>query len=148
MTIESQETFFRPPEHGRHDWTVPITLYKLCRKPLRRSSGSCVFIPIRNMQFLAIIDTEEIVFVDSQTYMVHGGVGGRVILLSWRLAPANSLESLTQPVPCTVIHYRPDLSDVQRRLVGEFTRALELVEYRSPEQQSTGAPRILPFGKK
>ncbi len=147
MNNGNQETFFRPAEFERRDWTVPVTLYKLCRKPLRDAGVSCVFVPIRSMQFIAVIDAEEIVFVDSQAYIAQAGVGGRVILLAWRFAPASSLESLARPVPCTVVHYKPNLKDVQRRLVGEFTKALKLLEQRRPESRTRGTSRILPFGK-
>ena len=99
------------------------------------------------MQFQAVIDQEEIIFVDSQGYMVHRGVGGRVILLAWRLPRASALESLAEPVPCSVVHYREGLADVQRRLLGEFTKALELLERRALGTPHPGAPRILPFEK-
>ncbi len=147
MNSGNPETFFLPQECDRHDWTVPINLYRLYRKRLRDSRGNWVFVPVRSMQFLAVIDDEEVVFVDSQAYMVHNDVGGRVILLAWRFAPAGSLDSLTEPVPCTVVHYQPHLKDVQRRLVGEFTKALELLEQRHLESQPPATIHILPFGK-
>lgn len=146
MSSGTPEAFFLPQECGRHDWTVPASLYRLYRKRLRDSGGTFVFVPIRSMQFLAVIDDTETLFVDSQAYMVHEGVGGRVILLTWRFAPAGSLDSLIAPVPCTVVQYRPHLEGVQRRLVGEFTKALELLERRYLESQPLAAPRILPFG--
>ncbi len=147
MSSENRETFFRPPVHMSDVWTAPATLYKLCRRLLRDSGGDCVFVPIRSMQFMAVIDDDEIIFVDSQDYMVHRGVGGRVILLAWCFAPAGSLESLCEPVPCTVLHYRSRLSDVQRRLVGEFTKALELYEHRRLDRPAPGLARILAFEK-
>ena len=147
MSGSNQETFFRPAVHESRDWTLPATLYKSWRKPLRDSPNTCVFVPIRSMQFLAVIEEEEIVFVDSMDYMVHSGVGGRVILLAWQFAPVSSLASITEPVPCRVVHYRPQLADVQRRLVGEFTKALDVLEYRCLEAQSPRVPRVLPFGR-
>jgi hypothetical protein len=90
-----------------------------------------VFVPIRSMQFQAVIDRHEIIFVDALGgYVVQGGEGGRVILLSWQPAPPGELGSLSEPVPCEVVHYRAGLEDLQRRLVGEFTAALAAADAR------------------
>jgi len=144
---DSQETFFRPPVHEERASAVPVQLYTLCRRALKRSGGHCAFVPIRSMQFQAVIDEDEVVFVDSQAYMVQRGVGGRVILLAWRFPATGTLDSLERPVPCSVIYYRAGLLEVQRRLQGEFTKALELLDQRSLERVAPGARRVLKFEK-
>ncbi len=128
----SQETFFRPDEVRRECSALPAPIYNQCRRLLGRAKRGCVFVPIREMQFVAVIDAEEVIFIDSQTgHLVVNGLGGRPILLSWRFGPAGERESLTEPVAFEVIHYRDGLDEVQRRLIGAFNKALGLLEERS-----------------
>jgi len=143
-----QEIFFRPPVLARRAWTMPVPLFRACRSVLRSSGSGCAFVPIRSMQYQAVIDAEEIVFVDGQGgYVVRDGQGGRVIVLSWRPAPTASLDSLSEPVPCELVFHRPDLEDIQRRLVGEFRQALDRVlQKHEPLRPFTGA-RILTFDR-
>jgi hypothetical protein len=124
-TRHTQETFFRPDEVHRERTALPAVIYNHCRRLLTRSESNCVFVPIREMQYVAVVDAEEIIFVDSQTgHMVVDGVGGRPIQLSWRFGAPGARESLSRPVDLTVIHYRESLEEVQRRLIGAFNRAL------------------------
>ncbi len=141
------EVFYRPPERQRRDWTMPLPLYRLARRLLHRSDTGCVFVPIRTMQFQAVIDREEVIFVDAQGgYMVQDGTGGRVVQLAWQPSPPADLDSLAAPVPCRVVYYQPGLAEVQRRLVGEFQRAaallLERWEMRRPPPRGA---RVVPL---
>lgn len=141
----SREIFFRPELHSSKDWAVPIDLYNRVRKLLRRSTGNCVFVPIRNMQFQAVVDDQEIIFVDSMDYRVHQGEGGRLILVAWQLAAPSTLESLVGPVDCRLLYYGPGLDDIQRRLVGEFSQALRQLEEREVPASDPDGHRIIPF---
>jgi hypothetical protein len=146
LSQRTTETFFRPPELQRRSVTLPAALLNGARLLLARSGGGCLFVPIRNMQFLAVVDREETVFVDSQAYAVQDGAGGRLILIAWRPQPSGSQHSLSEPVPCDLIYYRPGLDEVQRRLVGELGRALQVLGERQGRTLSpTQGPRILPF---
>jgi hypothetical protein len=140
------EVFFRPPEVARQDSALPADLYHATQRLLARSPTGCVFVPIRSMQYIGVIDRAEVVFVDSQAYAYQGEQGGRLILVAWRPHPLAGRKSLTEPVPCEVIYYEPGLAEVQRRLVGEFGRALKDLErrHRDADLPAQGA-RILPF---
>jgi hypothetical protein len=123
---------------------MPSPLYRLTRRLLRASTTGCLFVPLRGMQFQAVVDTEEIVFVDNLGgYMVLGNEGGRVIELAWRPAPAGTLDSLSKPVRCEIHYYRPGLERVQSRLVGEFGRALNQQAARG--RPVTVSARIVSF---
>ncbi len=135
-------TFFRPCEVERRTWTLSAELYNRCRLLLSRSRTGCVFVPIRSMQFQGVIDKEEIIFVDSQGgYLVQDGTGGRPILVAWQPAHPHQRESLSGPVPCDVVYYGHDLYDLQRQLVGEFSKALLQLhqKHRNQEVQTQGA---------
>jgi hypothetical protein len=141
-----QVTFFRPAEVERERTSIPAGLYNRCRLLLKRSAPDCVFVPVRSMQFQAVITDEEVIFVDSQGYAVQDGHGGRLILLAWATRPADRPHSLVEPVPIDLVFYRKGLRDTQRRLMSELPKALDRVEDKARE--STCAPgrmRVLPF---
>ncbi len=90
MTTIVTETFFLPKEVERKQWSVPAEIYNLYRALLLRNQTGHVFVPIRNMQFMAVLDNSEIVFVDSQSYAVSQDEGGRLILVAWKFAESTA----------------------------------------------------------
>ena len=143
------EVFFRPPELGRQSSALPADLYNTAQRLLGRSRTGCVFVPIRSMQYIGVVDRAEIVFVDSQAYAFQGEQGGRLIVIAWQPRAAVARTSLGDPVPCDVVFYEQGLADVQRRLVGELGRALQELERRTRDAElpAQGA-RILPFERR
>ena len=123
------ETFFLPKEISRTNWTTPADIYNLYRSLLIRNNSQPVFVPIRNMQFMAILDQHEIIFVDSQSYAVSGDTGGRMILLAWQYGKIER-DSLEEPVACEVVFYEQDNKEIQIRLVLEFRQAMKLIDER------------------
>ena len=98
------------------------------------------------MQYLAIIDREEVIFVDSLNYAVHDGQGGRLIVQSWMMDMHSGQDSLSEPVAIERIYYNDRGEEIQRRLMSEIPQALKLFE----ERQRGGAGQclvatILPF---
>ena len=81
------------------------------------------------MQFMAILDQHEIIFVDSQSYAVSGDTGGRMILLAWQYGKIER-DSLEEPVACKVVSYEHDNKEIQIRLVLEFRQAMKLINER------------------
>jgi hypothetical protein len=140
------ETFFLPDEISRVMWTLPAAIYNLSRTLLGRSEFDCTFVPIRSMQYLAVITRAEIVFVDSQAYAYRNNEGGRLIVMSWRFDTQAARQSLDQPQRCEIIHYHRDGVQIQLRLVRAYQEALELMDkrYRDKALPATGA-RIVPL---
>jgi hypothetical protein len=95
------------------------------------------------MQYQAVIDAEEIIFVDNQGYAVQDGKGGRLIVLSWQMQMHRSRASLNEPVPIEVVYYVREDHRIHRRLIGEFPKALDLYEGRLNDTEKTAT--ILPF---
>lgn len=141
-----RETFFRPDEAVAHEHTrIPAALYNGLQLLLRRSTGSAVFIPIRSMQYQAVVDREEVVFIDSHGgYAYQDGEGGRLIRIAWR--PAVGRESISNPVDCEIVYYFRDLRETQTRLLGEIQPVIKRMLER---QRNTGGPtpalRVLPL---
>ena len=135
------ETFFLPKEVERKQWSVPADIYNLYRALQLRNQAGHVFVPIRAMQFIAVLDKSEIVFVDSQSYAVSKDEGGRLILVAWKFAESIDRDALTDPVPCEVVFYEQNNSDLQLRLVSEFRQAMDLMDqrYRNEQLPAKGA---------
>ena len=142
------ETFFRPEELAVERLTIPAALYNLCRLVLGRCDNDNAFIPIRSMQFQAVIGHGEVIFVDSQDYAVQDGKGGKLVCLAWVFRHELGRDNLTEPAPIQLAYFREDARELHNRLVGEFAQALEQFAAR---QRETGCePRactVLPFSR-
>ena len=121
MIIE--ETFYRPPELSREPRTLPAETYNLVRVLLKRVTTGCLFVPLRSMQFLAVLDAEEIIFVDRE--------GRRMIELAWQHFAPQVRRALDEPVSYEAVYYSPAGAEVMRRAQGEFHKALREVEQKT-----------------
>jgi hypothetical protein len=101
---------------------LPAATYNLTRILLAASTSGCVFVPIRSMQYLAVIDQEEIIFVDSQYK--------RWVEVAWRNFKPQARTALDEPVAYQAVFYTPDGRDTQRRLQSELQPALALLDSR------------------
>jgi hypothetical protein len=144
-----RETFFRPPEHSRQASALPADLYNALQLLLKGQTGRCVFVPIRAMQYQAVVERAEVIFVDSQGGYAHqDGEGGRLIRIAWVLPPPAGRDSLTEPVPCEVVYYAPGLKETQWRLIGELRGMLQRVlKERREAELRTGRRRVLTLGR-
>lgn len=114
----------RGDELRREVRQLPAELYnKILLMFSRRQKGS-LFVPIRSMQYLAIIDADEVVFVDGQ--------GPRVIELAWQRFRSGEREGLHAPVGYECVYYDHNGAQTMQRLQGEFFKALEVLEERLP----------------
>ena len=128
------ETFFRPAECWRETLSIPAALFNRCRLLLTRCESEHLFIPIRSMQYQAVIDKEEAIFVDNHGgYAVQDGAGGRLIVLAWRFPSTAERDSLTEPVPISLLAYDPQTREIHRRLMSELPRALDRAEEKQRE---------------
>ena len=59
-------TCYRDSELLREPLFLPATVYNTAYLLLEHSKEGVVFVPIRSMQYLAVIDFEEIIFLDSE----------------------------------------------------------------------------------
>ena len=91
MNNITTETFFLPKEVERKQWAVPADIYNLYRSLLKRCKIGHVFVPIRTLQFMAVLDNNEIVFVDSQSYAYSKDEGGRLIFIAWSFSSTRPL---------------------------------------------------------
>jgi hypothetical protein len=128
-------TIYRDPPLAREERLLPAAAYNLAHTLLARSHGA-LFVPVRSMQFLAIVDAEEIVFVDHD----HKSLAA----LAWQRFRPQARAALDEPVQYDAVYYREDGGEIMCRLQAEFPKALAaLADKERPE----GPARVLKFEK-
>lgn len=129
----SEEVFFRPPEIEREQGVLTGDIYNICHTLLSRSPLDCVFVPMRDMQYMAILDKQEIIFVDSLVYQMIDGKGGRIIITAWQFPANKDRDSLSEPQTCSYVYYHPQAKDNHLRLHGSFRQAILQLDERYRE---------------
>lgn len=117
--------FERGEEIRREIRQLPAEHYNKIRLLFSRVGRESLFVPIRSMQYLAIVDREEIVFVDGQ--------GPRRIELAWRDFQTGERQDLREPVAYSCIYYNDKGGAIMNRLQSEFLKATELMRDRQPK---------------
>ena len=147
MTAHDTQSFFTPDEFSRHESRLLSQTYNLAHVLLNRSESNHLFIPIRSLQYLAIIEKNTFWFVDSLAYAVRGDEGGRLIRVSWHpLITAHERDGLTQNMDCRVIFYGEDMSEIQTRLNSEFYQSMLQIDQRYRDSHPTNCKvSILPL---
>lgn len=142
-----RETFFRPDQpFAREPSALPADIHNGLQLLLTRNGRHCVFLPLRSMQYQAVIDQDEVVFVDAYGGYAHqDGVGGRLIRIAWQ-PTGEPRDSLSDPVPYAIVYYFPGLRETQWRLLGETRAALrQTLERQRGPQLAAVERRVIPF---
>lgn len=127
-------TVYRDRPIGTEAKTLPAAIYNLAHSLIARSPSGVVFVPIRSMQMLAILDREEIVFLDSQ-YKSW-------VEVAWQRFRPQARASLDQPVPYEAVVYHPDGRKNLNRLLAELPKALQAL---SEKERPDGPAKLLKF---
>ncbi|MDD4882354.1 MAG: hypothetical protein PHR30_13620 [Gallionellaceae bacterium] len=126
-------TVYREQPLAREARQLPAATYNLVHVLLARSPGT-LFVPIRAMQYLAIVDAEEIVFVD---YLNKSRVE-----IAWQAFRPQARDALDEPVPYDAVYYGGDSAGIMRRLQTEFLPALTAL---AAKEHLDGPARVLKF---
>ena len=127
-------TLYRNHPIQREPRTLPAATYNLAHTLISHSPHGAVFVPIRSMQYLAILDQDEFVFVDSQ----HKDQ----VEIAWQHFQPQVRATLDDPVPYETLVYHPDGLNNISRLLGEFHKALQLLALK---ERPEGPAKILKF---
>ncbi|MEQ1661737.1 MAG: hypothetical protein ABL877_03490 [Thiobacillus sp.] len=128
-----EEHFYREQEITRLPAFLPAATYNLAHTLLARA-GKCLFVPIRSMQYMAVLDAEEFIFIDSQNKAW--------VELAWQHFRPQARSALDERVPFDIVHYLPQAADTMKRLPGEFHLALQRLSGRDVPRQDAG---VLPL---
>lgn len=130
-------TCYRDPEISREARHLPASTYNLVITLLARCPTKHLFVPIRSMQYMAIIDYEEFVFIDGERKCW--------IEIAWRNFKPQARDALDQPVAYEAVYYRANMSIIMSRLQREFPAALQALVNKT---KLDGPARIIHFPKK
>ena len=147
MTAHDTQSFFTPDMFFCQQTRLLSQTYNLAHILLKRSQSNHLFIPLRSLQYLAIIEKNTFWFVDSLAYAVRGDEGGRLIRISWHpLIGLNQREGRNQKMDCGVVFYGDDMHEIQSRLNHEFHQSMQLIDQRQRDALKTdGIISILPL---
>lgn len=107
---------YRDFEVKREHRQLPADTYNLALTLLARSASGNLFIPIRSMQYLAILDAEELIFLDGERKCW--------IDIAWRKFHPQKRTALDEPVEYEAVYYKADAEKLMNRLQAEFAHAL------------------------
>ena len=127
-------TCYRDQEVSHESRYLPATTYNLAITLLANSASHELFVPIRTMQYLAILDDEEFVFLDGERKCW--------VDIAWRKFRSQARTSLDQPVEYEAVYYRHGQSDIMARLQTEFLRALQALASKS---KNDGPASVIQF---
>ncbi len=127
-------TCYRDAEVARDSRYLPAETYNLAVILLAGCPTGHLFVPIRSMQYMAIVDATEFIFIDIQRKCW--------IDIAWLNFRSRARTALDQPVEYEAAYYRDDLSVVMSRLQTEFPRALEAL---AGKVRLEGPARIFKF---
>jgi hypothetical protein len=126
-TMQQKEVFHRGEEIGHEARKLPAPTYNTIRLLFDYSDSSSIFLPIRSMQYMAVIDHEEVIFVD-------GLKAKKIIELAWQEFKPQERDNLTDPVSYHFSYYNEKAIETMKRLQWEFDKALHLQYDRLKEK--------------
>lgn len=135
--METIESFERGPAVHREPRLLGAGIYNKARLLFAQSGRACLFIPMRRIQYLAVMGDEEIIFVDN--------LGDRRIELAWRHLQPQVRDALADPVPYTLEIYRPRGFRTIRHLQGDFSQAIYQLEQRKKRTRQDGKATVRPL---
>jgi hypothetical protein len=132
--MNAEETFYRREETGRESRTLPADTYNLAHLLLTHAREGCAFVPIRSMQYLAVLDRDEFIFVDREQR--------RWVEIAWQHFRPGDRQALDEPVAYEAVYYSDTARETMKRLQGEFLKALQALQGRAPQRASA---RVIPW---
>jgi hypothetical protein len=127
-------TCYRDDEYLREPRNLPAATYNLALTLLARSATGNLFVPIRSMQYLAILDAEEWIFLDGERKCW--------IDIAWRHFHPQARGALEDPVEYEAAYYHENARDLMSRLQVELPRALQMLAKKTRVE---GPARVLKF---
>jgi hypothetical protein len=132
LTLYREEPILRESRH------LPAEVYNLAHLLLARAMQAggkpCVFVSLRSMQYLAVIDQEEIVFVDRE-YPSQ-------VQLAWQRFHRQDRKALDERIEFEAAFYTPESLRVMARLMGEFPKAMQA---QADKERIEAPAAVLPF---
>lgn len=130
-------TCYRDSEINCETRHLSASTYNMAIALLSRCPTRHLFVPIRSMQYMAIIDHEEFVFIDGERKCW--------IDIAWQHFKSQARDALDQPVAYQAVYYRENMSTIMTRLQSELPVALQVLINKT---RLDGPARIIHFPAK
>ncbi len=127
-------TCYREVACAQESLALPAATYNMAITQLQRSPNACLFVPLRALQYLAILDHEEFVFIDGERKCW--------IDIAWRNFHPSRRNALDEPVAYEAVYYRPDAAILMSRILAELPRALRAL---ANKELPSGPARVIKF---
>ncbi|HVW65491.1 MAG TPA: hypothetical protein VHB01_10790 [Nitrosospira sp.] len=127
-------TCYRDNEINRDTRHLPAATYNLAITLLARCPTGNLFVPIRSMQYMGIVDHEEFVFIDAERKCW--------IDIAWRNFQSRARNALDEPIAYDAVYYRHDMAQIMSRLQTEFPLALQVL---AAKERLDGPAKVLKF---
>ncbi|MBL4775078.1 MAG: hypothetical protein JKY87_03350 [Mariprofundus sp.] len=147
MSYHYTESFFRPKPFLESTTTTSAHTFNQYRLLLMQMKGNSIFVPVRDIQYQAILTENEVIFVNAEGGFAidSDGEGGRFIDLAWHW-DSHARDSLSEPVVLNITFYRANLELIQRQLLSLFPTALQAkLDIIHHKNNAPTHCRILPF---
>lgn len=134
--MSDRESFYRGDPVSSTQRTLPAEIYNAMRLLFESCGEEAMFVPVRSMQYLAVIDREEVIFVDRHR--------ARQIEFAWQNFRPQLRQGLGDAVPYTLVCYEESAAETMKRALWEFYGALrQLAERR---RRDAAAKAVSPGG--
>lgn len=125
-------TCYRDSELLREPRLLAASTYNLAKTLWSRNRDQSLFLPIRSMQYLAIIDSVEIVFIDAARK--------NLIDIAWQNFHAHDRTALDEPIAYEAVYYFEGGQSLMTRLQMEFFKALQM---QAEKQHPAGPGKVI-----
>lgn len=129
--MSDRESFYRHEPIGSAERTLPAEIYNAMRLLFESCGEEALFVPVRSMQYLAVIDREEVIFVDRHR--------ARQIEFAWQHFRPQQRQSLSDPVPYTLVCYEESAAETMKRALWEFYAAVKQLAERHRRDTAANA---------
>jgi len=128
-------SFERLPEIRREQASLPSFFYNKLHLLFASIGEESLFIPIRSLQYLSIIDAEEVIFVDGQR--------SRYVNIAWDQFKPQQRNAIDESVDYELVLYKYFSDEFIIQLQGEFFKAVE--EYENKHSLSERLGSVVPL---
>lgn len=125
---------------GTEQRSLPAKTYNIMRTLFHQCEHTCLFVPVRSMQYQAIIDDSDVAFVYAHRRS-H-------IEFTWRHFQPQLRGGLDDPVPFDFVYYDKQALETMLRIQGEFHKfAHQFYEraHSADQHDSSDSNIITPF---
>jgi hypothetical protein len=129
-------TCYRDAIYAQETRTLPADVYNLALTLLHRTQPHTLFVPIRPMQYLAILDDEEWIFLD--------GVRKCWVDIAWQHFQPQQRTSLADTVTYQAIFYQAESVQLMNRLQHELPLALKALASKARPVQTGKVIKLHP----